>query len=96
MQVKKWLTINNNGSARITSSKPGIHWDEISIFLEINLPNALFDKPRLEAKINIPDEAAFQEPITSEVIENVQEAIKTATGLTFSINVIEEEKENGI
>ena len=90
MKIEKWLTITESGRARLTVVKPDISWDEISILLEINLPNALFDKPRLEAKIDIPEEAAIQNPITSEVVENVQEAIKTATGLTFSINVIKE------
>ena len=93
MNVFKWLTINQNGSVRITSGKPSLDWDEISIALNISLPDALFEKPRLEAKINIPNEAAVQEPITTEVIENVKEAIETATGLTFSINVVKEERD---
>ena len=98
MKVNKWLTINNKGSARLTTTKPGIQWNEISIYLEINLPDALFDKPRLEAKIDIPREAAVHDVLTSDVVENVAEAIKTATGLTFSINVIKEEGDgnNGI
>lgn len=94
MKVKKWLTINSRGSARLTQSKPGLNWDEISILLDVNLPDALFKKPRLEATINIPEEAAGPDVLNSEVVENVQEAIKTATGLTFSINVVKEEVEN--
>ena len=93
MKVKKWLTINSRGAARITQGKPSITWDEISILLDINLPDALFDKPRLEAKIEIPKEAAGPETITTEVIENVKEAIEQATGLTFSINVIHNEEQ---
>jgi len=91
MKVKKWLTINKNGAARLTSGKPGIAWDEISILLEINLPDELFRRPRLEAKIDIPKEAVGPDVLSSEVVENVQEAIEKATGLTFSINVIKEE-----
>lgn len=93
MEIFKWLTINERGAARITRGKPSIRWDEVSIALNINLPDALFDKPRLEAKINIPEEAAAKETITTEVVENVKEAIETATGLTFSINVVKEEEE---
>ncbi len=93
MNVKKWLTINSRGSARLTQSKPRITYDEVSILLDVNLPDALFDRPRLEAKIEIPDEAVGPEALNAEVIENVKEAIKQATGLTFSINVIQEEKD---
>ena len=96
MKIKKWLTINSGGFARITQRKPSITWDEISILLDINLPDALFRKPRLEAKIEIPQEAVGPDVLNSEVVENVKEAIEQATGLTFSINVIknEEEEEN--
>ena len=92
MKVKKWLTINSRGCARLTQSKPHMGCDEVSICLEINLPDELFRKPRLEAKIDIPKEAAGPDVLTSEVVENVREAIEKSTGLTFSINVIKNDE----
>ncbi len=94
MKVKKWLTIDSRGLARLTAGKPSMACDEVSILLEINLPEELFRKPRLEAKIDIPKEAAGPDTINSKVVENVKEAIETATGLTFAINVIKEEVEH--
>jgi len=76
MKVIKWLTVNSRGSARLTQGKPAISWDEISIFLEINLPNELFSRPRLKAKIDIPEDAVAPELISTKVIENVKEAIE--------------------
>jgi len=96
MKVNKWLTINSRGAARITQGKQTISWDEVSILLDINLPDELFRKPRLEAKIDIPKEAAGPDVLNSEVVENVREAINQATGLEFSINVIREEKEDSV
>ncbi len=93
MKVQKWLTVNSKGACRITASRPGLGWDEISIALELNLPNALFERPRLKAKITIPDEAVRTEIIDSVITDNVQEAIEKATGLTFSIDVIQPEVE---
>ncbi len=93
MNVKKWLTINSRGNSRLTHGKPRISVDEISILLSINLPDEIFKRPRLEAKIEIPKEAVGPDKITSEVVENVKEAIETVTGLTFAINVIKEEKD---
>lgn len=92
MRVKKWITINSRGIARLTQGRPNIESDEISILLDINLPDELFKKPRLEAKIDIPKEAAGPDVLNSEVVENVKEAIKQATGLDFSINVIQNEE----
>lgn len=91
MKVRKWLTINQKGSCRITKSKPGIDWDEISIHLEINLPDALFQKPRLEAKITVPDEAAASDVISSIVSDEMREAIEQTTGLTFSIAIADQD-----
>lgn len=87
MKVRKWLTVNRKGSCRITKGQPGLDWDEVAIQLEIDLPNALFEKPRLEAKITVPDDAAASHTISTVVSDNVQEAIEQATGLTFSIAV---------
>lgn len=93
MKITKWLTIKSNKTARLTQGRPGqIDYDEVSILLDINLPDELFRKPRLEAKINIPSEAATPDVLTSEVVENVKDAIEQSTGLQFSINVIREEE----
>ena len=89
MKVKKWLTTNSIGICRLTATKPKLYWNEVSIFLEVELPDALFDKPRLEAKITVPDEAAVSGVIDSVVSEDVKEAIEQATGLTFSIGIAE-------
>lgn len=91
MKVKKWLTITSSGVARMTHNKPNINWDEVSILLDVNIPDALFDRPRLEAKIEIPEEAVGPDVLNSEVVENVKEAIEQKTGLEFSINIIKSE-----
>ena len=89
MKVKKWLTINSKGVCRLSVNKPGIDWNEVAIRLEIDLPDALFQKPRLEAKITVPDEAAVTGIINAVVADNVQEAIEQAPGLTFSVAISE-------
>jgi len=95
MNIKKWLTINNKGSCRLTATKPRLDWNEVSILLEVTLPNALFSMPRLEARITVPDEAAVSGVIESVVSDNVQEAIEQATGLTFSVAVVKEQSQEG-
>jgi hypothetical protein len=91
---QKWLTIGRGGSARLTAGKPSTRWNEVSILLEIELPKALFERPRLSASINIPDEAVGPARIDANVIENVREAIKTATGLEFHVSVVKDESDD--
>lgn len=90
MRVNKWLTISSRGSCRVTKNKPSLNHNEITMLLEIHLPDALFQKPQLEAKITVPDEAARAGVIESVVSENVQHAIEQATGLTFSIAIAQD------
>jgi len=91
MKVIKWVTIGSGGATRLTTSKPKTSPFEISMLLEINIPDEIFLRPHLEAKIDIPQDAVGPQTITTEVVENMQDAIQSATGLTLSINVVKEE-----
>jgi len=91
MKVKKWLIVNSKGACRLAVNKPGIDWNEVAIHLEVDLPDALFKKPRLEAKITVPDEAAASDVISAIVSDDIREAIEQATGLTFSIAIAKQD-----
>lgn len=93
MKLSKWLTISSRGATRMTNSKPRLNADEISMNLNIELPDALFQKPALVASITVPNEAAVSEVISSIVYDNVEEAIETATGLTFAISVVKADED---
>ena len=93
MKLSKWLTISSNGSAKITASKPYLDANQVSMKLNINLPDALFEKPALVASISVRDDAAVSGVIESIVHDNVEEALQSATGLTFAISVANGAKE---
>lgn len=89
MIIKKWLTVNKQGSTRLTASAPALEVDEITMQLEVSIPDALFRKPRLQASITIPESAATPEVFSTEVVDNVQELIRQATGLEMVVKVVE-------
>jgi hypothetical protein len=95
MKINKWLTISNKGQARITASKPRLSQNEIAMNLNIEIPDALFQRPRLIASITVPDEAAVTDVIQSIVFDNVQEVIEQATGLEFAISVSNPSQDEG-
>ncbi len=90
MKIRTWLTVNSRGSVRTTKKRPALELDEISIALNLELPDALFTRPQLSADIKIPDEAAATEIISTEVVEDVREAVKQATGMELNITVVDE------
>ncbi len=94
MILKKWLTTNEKGTARLTSQRPHMDTDEVSIYIEIEIPTALFRKPTLQAKMKIPEEVAITKEIDAEVTDNIEEAIKTLTGLEMVVSIKNPDEEN--
>ena len=64
-------------------------WNEVSIYVMMDIPDALFDKPYLQATIAIPQSSVQKSPLNAEVADNCREAIESATGLEFSIRVMQ-------
>ena len=91
MKVKGFLNIRANGTARFTKTNVALHVDEISMAIEIKVPDALFEKPKLQATIEIPDSVAIPELINSEVVDNINELVKVNTGLDLNITIVEHE-----
>ena len=56
MKINGWLTINYRGTMKVTKNKPSLEWNEISMFLNVELPDSLFKRPHLQANIKIDGE----------------------------------------
>ncbi len=85
MDIKFYLIIKSSGSVRTTKNKPDLNYDEISMAMNVNVPNQLFKKPSLTASITIPDEAATPPTIEASVLDNVKEAIQAASGMEVKL-----------
>lgn len=86
-----YLVFSKGGSVAAKKNRPNLAFDEIAILFNVELPDALFKKPALEATLVIPKEAAMPQHIEADVVANVQEAIQTATGLKVQLSVIQPE-----
>jgi hypothetical protein len=93
MKVQKWLTISSSGTAKISVNRPYMNVGEIAILFSLEIPDALFSKPKLVAEIKVPDTAVTQEQVTTEVTDNIEEAIKSVTGLEMRVSVVEPAEE---
>lgn len=77
----------------MSKGTPKLDADEVAVKVNLELPDALFDKPSLEAKIVVPKEAVSKPVITADVIDNVQDIIKQNTGFEVRLEVVEKEEE---
>lgn len=91
LKVWRYLCIDGNGRCRITVDPPRLAADEIAMRLELALPRALFKRPMLAAKVEIPQSAVTPVRIETDVVNGIADAIKNATGLTAHIRVVEPE-----
>lgn len=90
MITRVWLVINSKGSVRVSKKPPKINGNEISIGLNLNIPNAIFERPRLVANVTIPDELVKEEILSTTVIDNIKEQIIQSTGLDFNVTVVKQ------
>lgn len=89
-----WIKLDaRKNTPKVSKGKPGVDWNEIAMRLEINLPDALFSKPALEAVVTIPESVVMTPTIQSETVLNVQSAIETATGMEVRISLVPQETE---
>lgn len=87
MKTKGYLTINSNGSTRFTKGKPNLNWDEISVKLNLVIPDELFRRPLIEATIKVSDDIIPKEQPT-DLILNTKELIEESTGAKIEFKVV--------
>jgi len=87
MKEVSYLIISKNGIKGVRKSKPSLRADEIAVKVNLDIPNALFEKPLLEATITI-DKSVAPEKISPEIIINTKDLIEQQTGAKIDFKII--------
>lgn len=69
--------------------------DEVAIKCDLQVPEALFERPALSARIAVPDEAVPSTEINMELASNIQDLVQQHLGLTLQVGVEEPERDDG-
>jgi hypothetical protein len=72
-------------SVRTAKTKPRCDPHEVAIWLQVDLPEALFKRPNLQARIRVP-EAQAPFVITPEVQQNIAQVVQEQLGITMQIS----------
>lgn len=96
MIARFYLVLNKKGVKKVSRKRPSLEWDEISISMEVSLPNSLFEKPQLQATIKVNDNQVTPTIINAEMKDNIQTAIQQHTGIPIKLTIVNESngKEN--
>jgi len=78
------------GNLKVTKSKPNTDSDEITIALDLDIPDSLFIKPALNVSISVPEGSPHGGEIDADVADNIAEVIRQQTGLTVRVSAEQE------
>lgn len=90
MKVDGYLIVNSRGTVSFRKTKPRMEWDEISVKFNIDIPNELFKRPHIEARIKVDD--VPNTVYNPEVIINTAELIAQQTGAKIDFRIIQEKE----
>lgn len=93
MKTSFYLVVNGKGSAKAVKTKPSLDWNEISIKLDLLLPDSLFSKPQLTANIEVKEDQVSPTQINAEMTENIKSAIEQHTGLPIKLTIVKQDEE---
>ena len=93
MKLSRYLVVKRSpqgkAGARLTTNPPALDSNEITVKLDLDIPDKLFAKPQLQANITIDKEAITAPTINAEVIDNIQEVISQNLGVDLNISLID-------
>lgn len=93
MKLTFWLIVNRNGRVRTLKGKPHLGWDDIAIYVTMDVPIDLFKRPTLSAQITIPEDKVPATHIDAETVNNLEEILK-AEGFHVKIHIQTEEEDD--
>jgi hypothetical protein len=93
MQMKDsfYLIVSGTGVRGIRKTKPALEWDELCIKANLEIPDEFFQRPLIEANIQVKDvpNVAFN----PQIILNTKELIEKQTGAKINFRIVKPEDE---
>lgn len=96
MKETAYLIIGKTGIRGVRKTRPGLKWDEVAMKVDLNIPDALFQRPHIEAKITVDPEKIQPNQINPELILNTKDLIEQQTGAKIDFKVVSYENEEKV
>ncbi len=90
MKAASWLIINKNGIKGVRKTKPFLEWNEIAVKVNLEIPNELFDRPTIEATLQVKD--VPNNAYNPDIVINTAELIEQQTGAKINFTVVPPEE----
>lgn len=88
MKTSQWLVINRKGIKQVRSSKPSLKFDELAVRINLEVPDQLFVRPTIEARLEIKD--VPNNAYNPSIIIDTADLIEQQTGAKINFTVVNE------
>ena len=88
MKEVAYLIIGKTGIRGVRKTRPDLKWDEVAMKINLDIPDALFQRPHIEAKITVDPDKIQPNQINPELILNTKDLIEQQTGAKIDFRVI--------
>ena len=88
MKTQFYLVVNRSGSVKTYKNRPGLNWDEVAVQMNLALPDALFQKPQIQAFIEVKDDKLSPLLIDAETSDNIRDAIEAVSGMEVRLEIV--------
>lgn len=78
---------------KLVERTPTLKGNEVALRLQIEIPDAFFQRPILDAKFQIPKDAVPTVTISPEMIGDIEKLVKEKVGLDIHIGLVEHPEE---
>lgn len=86
-----WGRQHGRPQVRVTKAKPFCEADEVAVAIRLELPESLFRRPQLQARIVVPEGQA-PAAITPDIQQNIADVVRDQLGISLHISAPNEEK----
>ena len=98
MQQKIWLRITARksystyvaGEIKVSKSKPDTSANQVAIQLDLDIPDAIFEKPQFVATIKVPKESVSMPIVNADIETNIAHILKQQLGIEVHVTATEE------
>lgn len=80
------------GSVECRKSKPATSANEVAVKMIIEIPDAYFETPELQARIMVPEDCVNRPVITPEIQTNISEMLREQLGVQVHIDITDTPK----
>lgn len=92
MRVRAFLIVDDRGHVEVRKRQPQLAVGEVSVHMEMEIPDGYFERPVLGVSFSLPDKPEPQQPPVIDM-KAIQEAIETASGMEVKVKLLPHEIE---